>query len=63
VAKNDGRDRIDPTWAGDDEHGTHPVSELVSNTQGALSPYGDLTFPVPPETLGYVHPVTEINKS
>lgn len=51
--------RIDPTWpeAGD---GDHPVSELAADRQGALSPFGDLTFPL--ESVPYVHPVTEINK-
>lgn len=57
--KNTKNDRIDPTWpqAGD---GEHPVSELAADRQGALSPFGDLTFPV--ETVPYVHPETTINK-
>jgi hypothetical protein len=61
VAKKAGDNgRIDPNWPADDDHGKHPVSELVADRQGALSPYGDLTFPLP--DVGYVHPVTEINK-
>jgi hypothetical protein len=40
----------------------HPVSELASDRVGALSPFGDLTFPVPASTLPYVHPVTSVNK-
>lgn len=52
--------RIDPNWPADDDHGNHPVSELVADRQGAMSPYGDITFPL--ADVGYVHPVTEINK-
>jgi hypothetical protein len=55
-------DKIDPKWPAESyEHG-HPVSELASDRQGSLSPFGDATFPVPPETLTYVHPVTVINR-
>jgi hypothetical protein len=59
VAK--GKDRIDPTWPAESD-GEHPVSELAADRQGALSPFGDVTFPLPVEDLGYEHPVTEINK-
>lgn len=51
---------IDPHWPADDDHGNHPVSELVADRQGSLSPYGDLEFPL--ESSGYVHPTTEINR-
>ena len=61
MAKGVNTDRIDPTWPGDDDEGKHPVSEVTADRQGALSPFGELTFPLPPEELGYVHPVTEIN--
>lgn len=54
-------DRIDPTWP-EASDGEHPVSELAADRQGALSPFGDVTFPLPVEDLGYQHPVTEINK-
>ena len=54
-------ERIDPHWPHGDG-GEHPVSEIAADRQGALSPYGDITFPLPAEELGYVHPVTEINK-
>ena len=49
---------IDPTWPGED--GEHPVTELAADRQGALSPFGDITFPL--DTVPYVHPVTEINR-
>ncbi|GAA2969175.1 hypothetical protein [Actinokineospora diospyrosa] len=52
--------RVDPTWRGDDDNGSHPVTELTSDRQGALSPFGDVTFPL--DTIPYVHPVTEINR-
>jgi hypothetical protein len=59
VADKTKKDRIDPTWpqAGADEH---PVSELVADKQGALSPFGDTTFPL--DGVPYEHPETRINK-
>lgn len=54
--------RIDPQWPGEDANGKHPVSEVAADRQGALSPYGELTFPLTAEELGYEHPVTEINR-
>lgn len=50
--------RVDPEWPTVD----HPVSELASDRQGSLSPFGDVTFPLPAENLPYEHPVTVINK-
>ncbi len=47
-----------PTTDPDD----HAVSELVADRTGSLSPFGDVTFPVPADTLPYVHPVTVVNK-
>jgi hypothetical protein len=32
------------------------VSELVSDAAGSHSPYGEVEFPVPLETLWYEHP-------
>ena len=52
--------RIDPYWPADDDHGNHPVSELVADRQGAMAPWGDLTFPL--ASVPYEHPHTEINK-
>lgn len=54
--------RVDPHWP-EGPDGGHPVTELTSDVQGALSPFGTVTFPLPVEDLGYTHPVTEINKS
>ncbi|KID31761.1 hypothetical protein HQ32_00641 [Prauserella sp. Am3] len=50
--------RIDPAWPQVEDG--HPVTELAADRQGALSPYGELTFPL--ETVPYEHPETEINK-
>ncbi len=49
----------EPTWP---EHGPddHPVTELVADRQGSLSPFGDLTFPL--EKTPYRHPNTVINR-
>jgi hypothetical protein len=62
VAKGEARpDRVDPEWpAGESGHG--PVSELASDRQGSLSPFGEEDFPVPSETLVYEHPVTVVNR-
>jgi hypothetical protein len=61
VAKgeNGRNNRVDPTWP-HAEDGEHPVSELAADRQGALSPFGDVTFPL--EAVPYVHPETEINR-
>jgi hypothetical protein len=55
-------DRIDPTWPSWSEE-DHPVSELAAPVQGALSPFGEVIFPLPPDQLLYQHPHTEINRS
>lgn len=52
---------VDPGWPQDVPEGHHAVTELHAADAGALSPYGDLEFPVPAETLPYVHPFTVIN--
>lgn len=59
MAKAGRAERIDPEWP-HAEDGEHPVSELAADRQGALSPFGDLTFPL--DSVPYTHPVTEINK-
>lgn len=49
---------VDPTWP-DKEHA---VNELISDIQGAHSPFGDVEFPLRPEDLPYEHPTTVINR-
>ena len=61
MAERERNQRIDPAWPSRSED-DHPVSELASPLQGALSPYGEVIFPVSADELPYVHPVTEINK-
>ncbi len=53
---------VDPGWpatSGDDDHA---ISELAADRTGALSPFGDLTFPLPVDDVPYVHPITVVNK-
>jgi len=47
-----------PTTDPDD----HAVSELVTDRTGALSPFGELAFPLPTDDLPYLHPVTDVNR-
>ncbi|MBS9532342.1 hypothetical protein KIH27_01920 [Mycobacterium sp. M1] len=52
---------VDNGWPST-EHGEPAVSELRTDRAGALSPFGDVVFPLPAEDLPYVHPVTVVNK-
>lgn len=63
VAKGDSRNskRIDPTWPEAPEGEKHSVSELAADRQGALSPFGEVTFPLP--AVPYEHPETVINNA
>ena len=47
-----------PTTDPDD----HAVSELATDRTGALSPFGDIVFPLPAEDLPYLHAVTVVNR-
>jgi len=53
------KERIDPAWP-EVPDGNVPVSELAADRQGALSPFGEVSFPQ--ERVPYVHPETKINK-
>lgn len=59
VAGKKKKQRIDPTWPQASD-GEQPVTELLTDAQGALSPFGELTFPL--EQVPYKHPVTKVNK-
>lgn len=50
---------IEPTWpeVGPDERA---VTEFVTDRQGSLSPFGDVTFPW--KKTPYQHPETVINR-
>ena len=51
---------VDNGWPQTD--GDLAVSELRTDRTGALSPFGDLVFPLPSDDLPYVHPVTVVNR-
>lgn len=55
------KDRIDPEWR-EVPDGGHPVSEFLSDAQGAPSPFGAVSFPMSQDSVPYKHPVTKINK-
>jgi hypothetical protein len=44
------------------QDGDHAVSEFNADRQGALSPFGEVEFPVPGSELPYQHPTTVINR-
>ena len=52
---------VDNGWPTRDPE-DHAVSELAADRVGALSPFGDLEFPLPAADLPYLHPVTVVNK-
>lgn len=51
--------RVDPAWP-DLPDGEHPLTELLADVQGSLSPFGEVEFPL--AEVPYEHPVTEINR-
>ena len=54
---------VEPTW-GQSEDGGPPLSELVSEMAGSLSPFGeDHSFPLPVEALRYAHPTDKPNRA
>ncbi len=52
---------VDNGWPTRDPE-DHAVSELAADRVGALSPFGDLEFPLPAADLPYLHPVTVVNR-
>lgn len=52
---------VDRGWPATD-HGDPAVSELRTDRTGALSPFGDVEFPLPADDLPYLHPVTVVNQ-
>ncbi len=53
---------VDPGWPATDGEDDHPISELAADRTGALSPFGELAFPLPADDLPYTHPVTIVNR-
>ncbi|BBZ68649.1 MAG: hypothetical protein U0R77_01710 [Mycolicibacterium insubricum] len=58
---NDKNQYVDPGWPAT-APGEHAVSELVCDRTGSLSPFGEVTFPLPYQELPYLHPVTVVNR-
>lgn len=52
---------VDNGWPTTDQD-DHAVSELATDRTGALSPFGELVFPLPSTDLPYLHPVTVVNR-
>jgi hypothetical protein len=61
VAENK-KQYVDPGWPVLDGDDDHAVSELATDRTGALSPFGELAFPLPADEIPYVHPSTVVNK-
>ena len=54
---------MEPTW-GQSENEGPPVTELVSELAGGLSPFGeDHSFPLPVDRLRYAHPTDKPNRA
>jgi len=62
--KNSGQgSSVESTWWSS-EGGGPPLTELIAETQGPLSPWGeDHTLPLPPENVGYVPPTSRPNRA
>jgi hypothetical protein len=52
---------VDPGWPTTDSD-EHAVSELATDRTGALSPFGDVSFPVPATELPFIQSATIVNK-
>lgn len=57
MGKSAKKQYVDQGWPKEE----HPVSELATHWSGALSPFGEVEFPLPAVQLPYVHPSTQIN--
>ncbi len=54
---------VDNGWpTSDDGEHEEAVSEFAATISGALSPFGDVEFPLPVEHLPYVHAETQVNR-
>jgi hypothetical protein len=62
VADNNKKQYVDNGWPALTDGDDHAVSELATDRTGALSPFGDVTFPVPADTLPFIQPVTVVNR-
>ena len=65
MAKRNGKNAhlLEPTWA-ESEGGGPPLTELTSESAGALNPFGeDHSFPLPAGRLRYAHPTDKPNRA
>ncbi|MEE6164663.1 MULTISPECIES: hypothetical protein [unclassified Mycolicibacterium] len=62
VADNKKNQYVDNGWPVLSDGDDHAVSELATDRTGALSPFGDVTFPVPAESLPFIQSVTVVNR-
>lgn len=63
VGKDKGKRQIEPSWIVTDDGGS-PLTELLAESQGSLSPFGeDTTFPLPISALKYQHPTDKPNRA
>ncbi|GAB3299159.1 hypothetical protein GCM10027451_00300 [Geodermatophilus aquaeductus] len=54
---------VEPTW-GQSEDAGPPVTELISEMAGGLSPFGeDHSFPLPVDRIRYAHPTDKPNRA
>ena len=54
---------VEPTW-GQSDTGGPPLTELTSESAGALSPFGeDHSFPLPVALIRYAHPTDKPNRA
>ena len=55
---------VDNGWPrdGDGNVPEHAVSEFAAEIPGALSPFGDVEFPLPSDKVNYVVPKTVVNR-
>lgn len=55
---------VDNGWPkdADGDAPDHAVSEFAATLAGALSPFGDVEFPLPVETLPFVQSKTVVNR-
>ncbi|MGZ8801345.1 MAG: hypothetical protein ACXWZL_01650 [Mycobacterium sp.] len=61
VEKLQNKKYIDPGWPTTDVD-DHAVSELATDRTGALSPFGDVAFPLPADELPFIQSATVINR-
>lgn len=62
VADNKKNHYVDNGWPVLSDGDDHAVSELATDRTGALSPFGDVTFPLPAEELPFIQSATVVNR-